>query len=577
MRRRDLLVGAGSVGGAGAAAALVPVRMAGPPLPIPEAKQFQTALLRLALRKAGWPDALKLLPAQSWMRQVRELQAARIDVSPLPALEPEVYAPFGLLRVDVPLRLGLLGARQLLVLAPRVPAFEGVRDAAQLGRDFTLGYVSDWGDLPVMQRLGVRLRTAPTLELLYEMLRRGEVDYLSRGLNEVEQERHFHNHWTVPVRAVPGVLLSYPLDDCFYVNPRRADLHQALSEGLALAQRDGSHLQLFQQHYAELLAPLGGSRVLPLAGYPAPRGLKPELLDGWRAALGGAPAPAASARRTRLLLNVAAGQNPGDPRFRYATELLELVLQRAGFEAELLPRGGLTQPRQAIELARGGLDVGQLPAEGTVREGQAIAVPLPIRRGLLGLRLLLARRDRAEAVAAAPDLPSLQRQFSFGHGADWGDLALMRRAGFRVQTSDSYPGLFRMLEAGRFDCLSRGVSEVWDELSESRLAGSGRLVVVPRIALFYPLDDFFWVNPARPELAELIQTGLQRARADGSFDTLYRRHYGPALLRAQLRQRQVFRLPGAQLPPGSPPHWCDALERFASQSSLGHTEPQVAG
>jgi hypothetical protein len=544
-------------------------RMAGPSLPIPESRQFQTALLRLALRKAGASEAIDVLPSQSWMRQVRELQADRLDVAPLPAVEPDPYTAFALLRVDTPLRWGLLGARQLLVMAPRLSEFEGLVDAEQLSQRFTLGYGSDWGDLAVMQRLGVRLRTAPTLALLYDMLRRGEIDYLSRGLNEVEQERHFHAHFAQPVRAVPGVLLSYPLDDCFYVNPKRPDLHQALDRGLRAAQRDGSHAALMKQHYAETLAPLGGSRVLSLKGYPTPGNLPAELFDGWRGLLPERPKPlpAQAPGLTPLVVRMAAGQAPGDPRFRYATELLSLALRRAGFEAQMVPIGGLTQARQALELARDQLDVGQLPAVGAVREGQALPVSLPIRRGLLGVRLLLAHRDLAEAVAAAPDLATLQRRFRFGHGADWGDLGLMRSNGFRVTTAEYYPSLFRMLEAGRFDCLSRSVSEVWDELAEPSLAGSGGLVVVPRLALFYPLDDFFWVNPARPELAEHIHAGLLRARADGSFDRLYRQHYGTALARAQLKLRTVFRLPKAPPLPGSPPDWLDALERFALRTS----------
>lgn len=540
------------------------VRMPGLPFLVSEQRHFQRDLLLLALRKADWPAQVQILPPQTWLRQVRELRDGYADVSPLPALQTDVYATYRLLRVDFALRGGLLGVRRLLTLAHRTEALSKLRSLRELQRDFTLGYGADWGDLAVMRRLGFRIKTASSTEELYAMLRKGEVDYLSRGLNEVAQELAAFGDATPRVAVVPRLLLHYPLDDCFFVAPQRPQLRDALALGLSRARADGSFAELLGRHYGEELVQVAGARTLRVPGYPQPPALPATEFDAWRSALNTQVKPIVSAPR-RLVM--AAGQSPEDPRFRYATALLQLALEKVGHTAELLPRGGLTQPRQAIELYRGGLDVGQLPSSGTVQPGQALAVPIPIRRGLLGVRLLLARRERASVIAQAPTLEALQQGFVMGHGADWGDLGLMRQSGFRVQTSDSYPGLFRMLEAGRFDFLSRAVSEIWDELANPRLAGGGALVVVPRLALFYPLDDFFWVSPARPELAALIQQGLERARADGSFERLYRTHYGEALLRAQLRQRQVFRLPGVEPPPGSSERYFDALEQFFAHSS----------
>lgn len=576
MRRRGLLVGMAAGGGAMAATAPAgaPVRVPDSPIAAPESRQFQRELLRLALRKAGWSDRLQILPSQTFLRQVRELRDGYVDVSPLPALQTEIYSVYRLLRVDFALRGGLLGLRRLLSLASRSAELARVGDVGQLQRDYVLGYGADWGDLAVMQRLGFHIKTAASTEQLYAMLRSGEVDYLSRGVNELGPELARFGAGSPAIEPVPRLLLHYPLDDCFFVAPQRPDLRAALQRGLRLAQRDGSHAALLREHHGEELAQLAGARVLPLPGYPPPPGLPAAQFQAWRPALA-APPIVRSNGAAPLRLVVAAGQNTDDPRFRYATALLQLALEKAGQRAELLPRGGLTQPRQALELQRGGLDVGQLPSEGTVRAGQALPVPVPIRRGLLGVRLLLARREKAEAIAAAPTLAALQQQFTLGHGADWGDLALMRRSGFRVVTSDSYPGLFRMLESGRFDFLSRAVSEIWDERAQPRLAGDSDIVVVPRIALFYPLDDFFWVNPARPELAEQIERGLQRARGDGSFDRLYRGWYGEALRRATLRQREVFRLPGAEPPRGVGLHLYDALERFAAQSVQQALQPPI--
>lgn len=172
------------------------------------------------------------------------------------------------------------------------------------------------------------------------------------------------------------------------------------------------------------------------------------------------------------VLRAAAGQEAGDPRFHYAIKLLRLALNKAGVEPTLQLSTDYTQPRQVLELGDGRLDVGLLPASGLPGTERLLPVRVPLRRGLLGLRLLLATAERAPEIAESPSLFELQRRFRLGHGADWGDLALMRRCGFRVVTSNGYAGLFRMLEADRFDFLSRAVSEVWDELASPGLAAS---------------------------------------------------------------------------------------------------------
>jgi hypothetical protein len=262
----------------------------------------------------------------------------------------------------------------------------------------------------------------------------------------------------------------------------------------------------------------------------------------------------------RAAVRFASAQEEGDPRFTYASRLLSMALDRGAYSGRLRLLDGMTQLRQVRELLEDRLDVGLLPSCSTAAEQGVLAVKAPIRHGLLGLRLLLARREHADEIARVSSLAQLQQRYTLGHGADWGDLGLMRRAGFRVVTSATYSGLFRMLEAERFDLMSRGVSEVWDELDRPRLAGNGCLAVVPGIALFYPLDDYFWVNPARPDLAQAIEIGLRRARSDGSFDALFRKQYQSALRKAELSARRIFKLP---LPDaGAAPALFDVLKGF---------------
>lgn len=263
------------------------VRMPGPPVHVERQTFFQGELARLALDKAGHAaDPLRLLSTQTWPRQVRELRDGHADVAPLPALDPALYAEFSLTRVDFPLRRGLLGVRQLVVRADRLPEFTALAHLSDLQQRHRLGYGQDWGDMPLMAQLGFQVVTARSTDLLYAGLRQGSLDFLSRGLNETPSELLRFSDPQVPLAVVPGVLLFYPLDDCFFVGPHRPQLRAVLMEGLQRARRDGSYRRLFQRHFGASLAAVRGSRVWQLPGYPQPPGLSLrdyDVLTRWGA------------------------------------------------------------------------------------------------------------------------------------------------------------------------------------------------------------------------------------------------------------------------------------------------------
>lgn len=226
-----------------------------------------------------------------------------------------------------------------------------------------------------------------------------------------------------------------------------------------------------------------------------------------------------------------------DPRRVYPLELLTLALRKAGCSLPVEARQDYAQGRAMAELAQGRLDVTMVshrqlpPTRGQV-------VPVPLRRGLLGLRLLLCLPDRADELARVRDVSELKR-LALGYGADWNDRPVFEQLGFRLVTTSSYAGLFAMLRARRFDYLSRGLNEVWDELALARRRGSP-IAVVPGLALRYPLDDYFVVRPDAPELAGLIAQGLALAQRDGSFQALFERRFGLALQQSGLGGRRLL-------------------------------------
>ena len=248
---------------------------------------------------------------------------------------------------------------------------------------------------------------------------------------------------------------------------------------------------------------------------------------------------------------------PGDRRFEFGAELLELVLERAGGGWNLRVVDGMKQPR-ALQAAReGAVDVVVLP-NLVSQESGLVPVRQPLRRGLLGLRLLVARPGDADRLMRVESLTALKRDFVMGYGNTWMDREVLEDLGFRMTVGSSYTGLFDMLRAGRFDYLSRGVNELGPEVADPRLAGRD-LVVVPGIALYYPLDDYFHVTRRRPELARAIERGFQRALADGSYAELFHRHFDAAMRDARLDERSIIHVSGYPVPPDTPLEAFDVL------------------
>lgn len=253
-----------------------------------------------------------------------------------------------------------------------------------------------------------------------------------------------------------------------------------------------------------------------------------------------------------------------DERYRYSAELLELALRKGGSDAQVTELQGMTQPRMVEEMRQGRLDVATLPLTFEPPQGVR-AVRFPIRRGLLGVRLLLATPQAAAKLAQVKTIEDL-KHFKLGYGADWLDRSQFEHLGFKVVPGVSYTGLFDMMRAGRFDYMSRGVNEIFGELDHPEL-GPG-LVVVPRVALFYPLDDYFFVGSARPELAGVIQRGLEKARADGSLARLFDAYFGAALDRAKMNERVILHVTGYKVPAGTPIEFFDVLQPKTSRGEF---------
>ncbi|WP_429146556.1 hypothetical protein [Aeromonas rivipollensis] len=234
----------------------------------------------------------------------------------------------------------------------------------------------------------------------------------------------------------------------------------------------------------------------------------------------------------------------------YQLKLLELALDRAG---------------QPYKLERVDLNLNQFTLQQELRKGKTInvfwmgtssalesaliPVPIPLFRGLEGLRLSFIHSDAQEKFNQVNTLADL-KQLKAAQGVGWADNKILEQAGIATYAG-RYSNLFRLINDGdKLDFFPRGLVEIFAERRELA-AQYPNLVIEQHLLIRYPFAEFFFVSPEAPKLAKALQTGLERAYADGSFMTFF--HENPrireALASANLEQRVTISLPNPDMTP----------------------------
>ena len=234
----------------------------------------------------------------------------------------------------------------------------------------------------------------------------------------------------------------------------------------------------------------------------------------------------------------------------YQLKLLELALDRAG---------------QPYKLKRVDLNLNQFTLQQELRKGKTInvlwmgtsstlesaliPVPIPLFRGLEGLRLSFIHSDAQEKFNQVNTLADL-KQLKAAQGVGWADNKILEQAGIATYAG-RYSNLFRLINDGdKLDFFPRGLVEIFAERRELA-AQYPNLAIEQHLLIRYPFAEFFFVSPESPKLAKAIQTGLERAYADGSFMKFF--HENPrireALASANLEQRVTISLPNPDMTP----------------------------
>lgn len=238
----------------------------------------------------------------------------------------------------------------------------------------------------------------------------------------------------------------------------------------------------------------------------------------------------------------------GYERQDYYVELLQLALSYPSGQGYRLKASGLAIPKhRAFDLmnAHDGIDV-LFGSVNTQRLEQYRGVPFSILKGYNGWRIALIRRETPDILRGVHS-KQLLSTLTAGQFLTWSDTQILRSNGLKVTTGSDGHGLYGMLERGRIDYFPLSVLEIAHELNVHQNPG---VMIDPHLLIIYPTATWFYVAKDNEALAQALLVGLRQAEQDGSFETLFQRHFGNALRQLQLESRRRIQLENPLLPPG---------------------------
>jgi len=212
---------------------------------------------------------------------------------------------------------------------------------------------------------------------------------------------------------------------------------------------------------------------------------------------------------------------------------LQLTNQEFG-SYTIIRSNEMGQDRALRALAHDQLDIAHFVATES-REQQAIAVYTPIMQGLLGYRLCLIDAVNQEKFFKITNVEQwIEKELTIGQHHNWPDSAILKDNNLKIVTTYKSDLLFQQLAKNRFDCFARGLSEISDEQLKYQQHG---IVIEKNIVIYYPLAQFFFVNPEKPILAKRLQKGLSLLQESGELNDLFDNYYREKINQLNLRSR----------------------------------------
>lgn len=239
-----------------------------------------------------------------------------------------------------------------------------------------------------------------------------------------------------------------------------------------------------------------------------------------------------------------------DARAQYPIALLKLALDKTGVNYELRPSDRILLTGKAMRQLRENREVNVVwSMTDSQREKELTPIRIPIAKGLIGLRVFVINQNKKAKFDNVLSLTDMRKLVPI-QGEEWPDTKILQANGFNVFTVPEFREAYDMIKQGKGDFFPRSVMEV-----DAELEAEGRrnnFYLEPSMALYYPTAMYYFVSGSNKTLANLIETGLNRAIDDGSFDALFESTYAPILESLGVDERKIFTLENPLLPIETP-------------------------
>lgn len=210
---------------------------------------YDIEVLRLALEKTrpAYGDyQLRGLPATNYARLLHSL---RQNTHPNLILEISYDKKWDesheLTYIPFPIDLGIIGYRICFVNPAVKEEIKQVTSLQDL-RQYTMGQGVGWADIGILRHNGFTVTELSSYISMFKMVAGGRFDLLCRGANELMKEFEQYKNMG-KLTYDESFALVYPMPRFFYMNSQNPLLKKRLEEGLHLAYRDGSLMELWRK------------------------------------------------------------------------------------------------------------------------------------------------------------------------------------------------------------------------------------------------------------------------------------------------------------------------------------------
>lgn len=151
--------------------------------------------------------------------------------------------------IKIPVRLGLLSYRVLLVNENDLPTFAKTQTLVELS-ELTAGLISGWATTKAFKSNNMKLIGINHFDGLFLMLKKNRFDYIPRGIHEVYDELLTRKSSVKGIVIEPSIALYLPTSTNFYIAKTEPRLAKRLSSGMQEMLESGELKDILYKYFS---------------------------------------------------------------------------------------------------------------------------------------------------------------------------------------------------------------------------------------------------------------------------------------------------------------------------------------